>query len=254
MLLQNLSAHCGLHRGRGGHGCAVGPHNLPAEGLLLIGHLYHKHLAVQVKVGACHGQGSAPLASAGFGGHALQPLLLCVVCLGDGGIELVAAAGVVALELVVNLCGSAQLLLQAVCSYQGRGPVHLVKIPDLLGDLKIGGGVIQLLLHQLLTENRCQIRRSTGLPGCRIQQGCRLVLHVRPQVVPSRGHLAFVQIDFVGDFLCHHSDSFRSGTEYKNSCPTTNFVAGTGVNLPAVPPCLTLYASSLCVLSYAGIC
>ena len=213
MLLQDLSAHCGLRRGRGGHGRPVGTHNLPAEGLLFVGNLYHIYLAVQIKVRASHGQSGTPLTCAGLGGHALQPLLLCVVCLGNGGIQLVTAAGIVALKLVADLRRCAQLLLQAVCPYQGGGTVHLVKVPDLLGNLEIGGGIVQFLLDQLLAEHRCQIRRRTGLSGCRIQQGCRLVLHIRPQVVPSCGHLAFVQIDFVGNFLCHRSDSFQRGTE-----------------------------------------
>ena len=52
-----------------------------------------------------------PLAGAGLGGDALEALLLGVVGLGDGGVQLVGARGVVALKLVVDFGGGAQGLL-----------------------------------------------------------------------------------------------------------------------------------------------
>ena len=64
------------------------------------------------KIGAGHGEGGAPLAGAGLGGDALEALLLGVVGLGDGGVQLVGARGVVALKLVVDFGGGAQGLLQ----------------------------------------------------------------------------------------------------------------------------------------------
>ena len=103
------------------------------------------HLAVQPKVGAGHGEGGAPLAGAGLGGDAVEALLLGVIGLGDGGVQLVAARGVVALKLVVDFGRGAQGLLQTVGADQGRGPVHLVEVQDLLGDVEIRGGVVQLL-------------------------------------------------------------------------------------------------------------
>ena len=54
-----------------------------------------------------------------------------------------------------------------------------------------------------------------------VQQGSGLVFHVRPKVVPGRGHLVLVQVDFVGDVLLFHCVfSFLScGTEKKNPVP-----------------------------------
>ena len=85
-----------------------------------------------------NGQGGAPLAGAGLGGDPLQALLFGVVGLGDGGVELVGTRGVVPLKLVVNLGRGLELLLQAVGPDQGGGAVHLIEIPDLLGDGDVG--------------------------------------------------------------------------------------------------------------------
>jgi hypothetical protein len=54
--------------------------------------------------------------------------------------------------------------------------------------------------------------------GAGVQQGSGLVLHIGPQVVPEFGHLVFIQIDFVGDFVHGHgAGSFQNkyfvGTE-----------------------------------------
>ncbi|MPM76504.1 hypothetical protein SDC9_123502 [bioreactor metagenome] len=54
------------------------------------------------------------MAGARLGGHALETLLFRVIGLGDGRVELVAAAGVAALELIIDFRGSLQLFLQAV--------------------------------------------------------------------------------------------------------------------------------------------
>ena len=234
------------------HGGAVGSHDLPAEGLLLIADLDHEDLAVQIKVGAGHAQGRAPLAGAGLGGDALKALLLGVVCLRDGGIELMGTAGVVALEFVVDLRRSLELLLQAVGPDQRGRTIHLVEILDLLGDGNVGVFVIQLLLHQLVTEHAAKLLRGHGLVGAGIEQRGRLVLHVRPDIVPCLRHLRLFEVDLVGDFLvCHGKGSFLIravarlvvGTK-KRSCPRES--AGTGSEHPAVPPGLTHELRPLC--------
>ena len=69
---------------------------------------------VEAEVGAGHRKRRAPLACAGLGGHAHEALLLGIIGLGDGGIELMAAGGVVALKLIVDLSRSAELLFQVV--------------------------------------------------------------------------------------------------------------------------------------------
>ena len=202
---EDLPAYAGgVGGGRGDRG-AVDLHNLPAEGLLLIGALDHEHPAVQAQIAAGHGEGGAPLARTGFGGDALEALPLGVVGLGDGGVELVGAGGVVALKLVVDFRRRVQLLLQAVGPDQGGGAVHLVEVPDLLGDLKIGGAVIHFLLHQLGAEDALQLLGGHGLERSGVEEGGGLVFHVGPEIVPGAGHLVLGEIDFVGNFVLAHS-------------------------------------------------
>ena len=213
MLLEDLPADGGSLRGRGGNGSAVGPHDLSAEGLLLVADLHHVDLAVQAQVGAGHGQSRAPLAGTGLGGNALEALLLGVIGLGDGAVELVGAGSVVALKLVVDLGGGAQGLFQAVGPHQGRGPVHLVEVQDLLGNGDLPVIIVQFLTDQLVAEHGAQVVKAHGLSGAGIQQGGGLDLHVGPDVVPCLGHLVFREIDLVGnvvDFSCHGAFSFHS--------------------------------------------
>ena len=193
---------CGVGGGRGDLR-AVGAHDLAAEGLLLVADLDHVDLAVQAQVGAGHGQGGAPLAGAGLGGHALEALVLGVEGLGDGGIELMGAGGVVALELVVDLRRGLQLLLQAVGPDQGRGPVHLVEIADVVRDGDVGRGLVQLLPDELVAEDGLQILKGDGLARGGIEEGGGLVDHVGAEIVPCLGHLIFGEVDLVGDFVFH---------------------------------------------------
>ena len=213
VLLQNFPADGGGLRGRGSDRGAVGPHDFPAEGLLLVADLYHIHLAVQTQVCASHGQGRAPLAGAGLGGNTFEALLLGIIGLGNGAVQLVGAGGIVALKLVVDFGGGAQGLFQAVGPYQGRGTVHLVEIQDLLGNGDLPVIIVQLLADQLVAEHRAQVLKAHGLSGAGIQQGSGLDLHVSPDIVPCLGHLIFGEINFVGnvvDFGCHGAFSFHS--------------------------------------------
>ena len=228
MIGQDLPAHGGGVRGGGGDGRAIGPHHFPAEGLLLIAHLHHVHLAVQAQVGTGHGQGGAPLAGSSLGGHPFQALLLGIVGLGDGGVELVGTGGVVPLKLVVNLSRGLELLFQAVGPDQGGGAVHLVKVPNLLGDGDVSVVVVQLLLHQFLTEHALQLLGSHGLAGGRVEEGGGLVLHIGPDIVPCLGHLVLFQVNLIGDlFPCCHGHRLLSsivpgivpGQKQKRSCP-----------------------------------
>ena len=56
-----------------------------------------------------------------------------------------------------------ELLLKAVSPDKRRRTVHLIEIADLLRDLDIPVVVIQLLLHQFLTEHNAQFFRRHRL-------------------------------------------------------------------------------------------
>ena len=64
-----------------------------------------------------------------------------------------AAAGVVALEFVVNFGRGAQGFFQPVGAAQRTRMVHAIVFPDLVRDGDAGRGVVQFLLHQFVTEN-----------------------------------------------------------------------------------------------------
>ncbi len=227
MLRKNFPADLGRVGRGGGDLRAVGAHDLAAEGLLLVAAFDHIHPAVKPEVAAGHGQGRAPLAGAGLGGDALQALFLGIIGLRHGGVELVAAAGVVAFEFVVDLRGRAQLLFQTVGAHQRGRTVHLVETADVFGNFDEGGVVVQLLRDQLLTEDAAHLFRGQGLTGPRVQQRCRLVLHVGTEVVPCFRDLVFAEIDFVGDVGCAHGfGSFLSRDKRKL---LSLLHAGTGV-------------------------
>ena len=200
VLCQDLSAHLRGVAGGGGDGGSVSSHNLSAEGFLLIGDFYHVDQAVQAQVGAGHGQGGAPLSRAGFCGDAFQSLLLGIVGLGDGGVELMASAGVVSLKFIVDLRRGLKLLLQAVGPHQGGRPVHFIEIADILRNGDISGGVVQFLRRQLVTEDCLEFFGCHGLQSLGVEQGGRFIFHVCTEIVPRSGNLIFAQIDLVGDF------------------------------------------------------
>ena len=117
---------------------------------MLIGNLYHEHLTVQTEVRAGHGQGGAPLPRAGFRGNAFQTLFFGIVGLGNGGVQLVAAAGVVAFKLVIDFGGRLQVLFQIVRPYQRRRPEGLILIMYFMGNVDICRCIVQFLLRQFL--------------------------------------------------------------------------------------------------------
>ena len=205
VLRENGTADIRGVRWAGRDACAVGAHDLAAEGLLLIRALDHEDLQVKPQIRAGHGKGRAPLTGARLGRNALESLLFGVIRLRDGGVQLVAAGGIVALEFVIDLRRGSELFLEAVRAYQRRRTVHLVEIADLLRDGDIRRVVVQLLLDQLVTENGAQIVKAHGLAGARVHERRGLILHVRADIVPILGHLRLRQIDLVRNVFGFHS-------------------------------------------------
>lgn len=155
-----------------------------AVGLLMEARLDHINGQWNVEIRARHGQRSAPLAGPRLCGQACQALLLGVIGLRDGGIELMAAGGVVALEFAVDLCGRAQFLFEIVGADERRGTEGFVIFHNLIGNIDIAGCGIKLLLCKLLAEDRIQLFELQGLHGPRVQKWSGLLLHIGPQVIP----------------------------------------------------------------------
>ena len=209
-LSEYLAAHIrGVTWGRSDL-CTVSPHHFAAERLLLIGALYHIHLTVKSEELASHAQGRAPLAGTGLGRHALESLLLRVICLCDGGVELMAAGGVVAFELVVDFRRGAESLLKEICPHQWRRTVHLVEGEHLVRDVYPLGVIVQFLLYQLLAEDRFEVFCLERLACARVEKRGGLVFHVRADVVPLGRNFILLKVDFVRNLFVHLSVHFSS--------------------------------------------
>ena len=100
---------------------AVGLHENAAIGLLLVADLDHVDGAVEPGHFAGDGESRPPLSAACFGGDAPDPGRLVEVDLRHGRVELVAARGVVALELVIDARWRPDGLFQVVGAVQRRG-------------------------------------------------------------------------------------------------------------------------------------
>ena len=143
-----------------------------------------------------------------------------------------ASAGVISFELVVDLSRCSELLLKAVSTYKGRRSVHLVEIPDLIGNIDKGSGLVKLLLYQFVTEDRGELLGGEGLAGSRIEKGSGLVLHISSEVVPCLGHFILCKINLVRDIVFSHfiSPFIFPGTN-KKYLSHSKFTAGTGSNV-----------------------
>ena len=163
VLRENLASYFGRHGGGRRNACAIGAHNFAAERLLLIGDLHHVDLAIQIEIGAGHGERGAPLAGSSFRRNAFEALLLCIISLGNRGVKLVTAAGVVAFKLVIYFRRRAQVFLEAVGAHKRSRAVHFVEIADLIRDGDVSVGVIELLLNKLIAEHMAELFCRHGL-------------------------------------------------------------------------------------------
>ena len=200
-LRKDAASGLGRFRRRRRDGRAVGAHDLAAERLLFVGALHHVDVAVEAEERAGHGERRAPLPRAGLGRDALQALLLRVVSLRDGGVQLVAAGRVVALELVVDLRGGLQRLFQKVRADQRRRTVHLVEVEHLVRNRDLRRIVVEFLLHQLIAEHVPELLRGHRLTRSGIQQRRGLGLHVGADVVPRLRQFVLGEIDLVRDMV-----------------------------------------------------
>ena len=87
----NLSSYFSFHAWRRNRLRSVSSDYLAALWLLFIGTPNLINAAVQTKICARHGHSGSPLAGSCFRSNAFKPLLLCVECLGDCRVQLVAS-------------------------------------------------------------------------------------------------------------------------------------------------------------------
>ena len=148
------------------------------------------------------GKGGAPLAGPGLGGDVGEALRGGVVGLRERGVQLVRAARVVALELVVDARGRAERALEVVRAAERARAVDLVHLAHRLGDLEVGGLVVELLVDQGVSKYGREVgvrghgsvwqAHGLGLPG-----------HVGAQVVPGGRDLLLAEVGAVGGGAGH---------------------------------------------------
>ncbi len=135
--LIDLPADVCIHGRRRRDFCTICPHHFAPERFLLVRNFYHIYLTVQVKVGTCHRESCSPLPGAGLGRYAFQALLLCIVSLGDGRVEFMAARSIITFKFVIDMCRGVQRFFQTVSSRQRRWTVHFIKVPDFFWNINI---------------------------------------------------------------------------------------------------------------------
>ena len=210
VLCENGAADVRGVRRAGRDACAIGAHDLAAEGLLLIRALDHEDLQVKAQIRASHGKGCAPLPGARLGRNALEALLLGIVRLRDSGVQFVTAGCIVALKFVIDFRRGAEFFFQTVCAHQRRRTVHLVKVTNFLRNGNIRRVIVQFLLDQFVAEDRAQIVKAHGLAGAGVHERRGFIFHVCANIIPILGHLRLRQIDLVRNvFGFHGCFSFR---------------------------------------------
>ena len=107
---------------------AVGLHQRPPIGLLVVGDLDHVDLDFEAEQRAREGERRAPLPGAGLGRQLRDALLLVVESLGDGGVGLVAAGGAHALVFVENARARSERLLEPPRAIERRRSPHPVDV------------------------------------------------------------------------------------------------------------------------------
>ena len=197
MSFEDLAADLCRIGGRRSDFRAVCAHYFAAERLLLVGNLDHEDLAVEVKEGAGHREGSSPLAGTGLGCDAFESLFLSVVRLGERGVQLVAAGCVVSFELIEDVSRSSQCFLKIFRVHERRRAIDLVEVMDFFRDVVVRGIVVEFLRHEFFAEDRSKVRCAHRLEGSGVQERSLLGLHVRSHVIPFLRDLVLFQIHLV---------------------------------------------------------
>ena len=123
-----------------------------------------------------------------------------------------ASGSVVALEFIVDLCWSIKDLFKAVCPYQRRRTVHFIEIQYLLWYVYICVFVVKLLRNEFFAEYGGKLLSGHRLVCGRIEQRCRLILHISADIVPLLRHFILIQIGFVRNVLFHFKAPFFYST------------------------------------------
>ena len=181
---QYIFSGAGRHGGRRGNLRTECLHDAAAVGLLLVTDFYLIDSGFQSEEAGGICQGSSPLSGTGFGGHVSHSLLLAIVCLWDGGVQLVRAHRADALVLEVDMCRCAERFLQSISAHQRSAAVVFVHFADLFGDFNPRVSLIQFLAAEFLGKDGIQVFCFQRLLGAGVKRWHGLVHHIGLYVIP----------------------------------------------------------------------
>ena len=163
---------------------AIGLHQRPPVGLLVVGDLDHVDLDLEAEQRAGEGERRAPLPRAGLGRELRDAFLLVVEGLGHGGVGLVAAGGADALVFVEDARGRSERLLQPPSAIKRRRAPHAIDVADRLRDLDLPFAA-HFLADERHRKQRAKIVRPDRLTRARMQHRGRRRRQVGDDVVPG---------------------------------------------------------------------
>ena len=181
---QHVAAVVGERRGTGDARRAVGLHQRPPVGLLVVRHAHHEDLHLDAEERAGKRERRAPLAGAGLGGDLADAGFAVVERLGHRRVRLVTAGRTDALVLVVDARRRLQGLLEAAGAEQRRRTPLAVHVAHRPGNLDLALGR-DLLLDQRHREQRREIVRAERLQRARMQGRRARRRQVGGEVVPG---------------------------------------------------------------------
>ncbi len=147
---------------------AIGLHQRPPVGLLVVGDLDHVDFDFEAEQRAGEGERRAPLSRARLGRELRHALFLVVEGLGDGGVGFVAAGGADALVFVENARARAERLLEPPGAVERRRAPHPIDVADRLRDLDVPFAAHFLADQRHRKEGR-EIVRPDRLARSRVQ-------------------------------------------------------------------------------------
>ena len=181
---------------------AIGLHQRPPVGLLVVGDLDHVDLDFEAEQRPGEGERRAPLPCPRLGRKLFDALFLVVEGLGDRGIGLVAAGGTDALVFVEDAGGRSERLLEPPGAIERRRAPQSIDVANRRRDFDMPLAA-DLLADKGHRKERREIGRADRLPGSRVEHRRRRRRQVGDDVVPGVRDLALAHEIF--RMLAHRS-------------------------------------------------
>ena len=171
---------------------AVGLHERPPVGLLIVGDPDHVDLDFQAEQRAGEGERGAPLPGAGLGRKLGYALFLIVERLGDRGVRLVAAGGAHALVFVENARARSERLLEPPRAIERRRTPQAIDVAHGRGNFDLPLGA-DLLADERHRKERREVAGTDRLAGAGMQHRRRRGRQIGDDIVPGARNAILAQ-------------------------------------------------------------